>query len=238
MHRLIGGIGAILLLLSGWLLARTLFFQPLLAASGGSVTGKVVLVGEASKPKKINVTKDKEKCGADKIAEELVVGPDKGIKYAVVSLPGIKGKPAKAAEPTIDQKGCAFNPHVVVVPAGTPLNILNSDGILHNIHTYSSKNPPINKAQPGFRKKIAETFAQPEIFRLTCDAHAWMTGWIVVADSAFTQTTDASGGFKLVNVPAGTHKIEVWHETLGKVTKEITVKAGEDTKVTIELSNK
>jgi len=50
--------------------------------------------------------------------------------------------------------------------------------------------------------------------------------------------TDEKGSFTLANVPPGTHKIKVWHETLGEVTKEVTVKAGEEAKVTIELAKK
>ena len=50
--------------------------------------------------------------------------------------------------------------------------------------------------------------------------------------------TDADGNFKLDNVPPGTYKVEVWHEKLGKVTKEVTVKAKEDAKLGVELAAK
>jgi hypothetical protein len=32
--------------------------------------------------------------------------------------------------------------------------------------------------------------------------------------------------------------VEVWHETLGKMTKEVEVKAGAETRVAFELSKK
>lgn len=196
------------------------------------------MVGDVPQPKKIEITKDKEKCGADRSAEDLVVSPDRGIKNAVVNVLGVKGSAAKLGNPALDQKGCGFNPRVTVVPAGAPLDILNNDGILHNIHTYSKKNNAINKAQPAFKKKMTETFAQPEIIKVTCDAHPWMVGWIVVTDHPYVAATDAGGSFKLADVPAGTHQVEIWHETLGKITKEVTVKAGEEAKVTFELSKK
>lgn len=211
--------------------------QPLWANVAGSVSGRVVLVGDAPQPKKVKVTKDNEKCGSEIVDEELVVSSDKGIKNAVVSIVGVKGKPAQAS-PVLDQNGCVFTPRVVVVPVGTPLDILNNDGILHNFHTYSSKNSPLNKAQPGFKKKMSETFSQAETFKVSCDAHPWMTGWIVVTDSAHAVASGAGGTFKLTDVPVGNHALEIWHETLGKITKQISVKAGEDTKVTIELSKK
>lgn len=206
-----------------------------LAAGGGTVSGRIVLTGDAPQAKKLQVSKDKEKCGTEKTAEDLVVSADRGIKNAVVSLPDIKAKPEATA--ALDQNGCTFAPHVVLVPVGAPLDILNNDGILHNFHTYSSKNPTLNKAQPGFKKKMTETFSQPEVIKVNCDAHSWMNGWIVVTENPSAITADG-GAFKLTDVPVGTHKIEVWHETLGKVTKEITVKAGEETKITIELAKK
>lgn len=226
------------LVLGGSLLLRMTSPQPLLAASTGTISGKVLLAGNVPQPKKIEITKDKEKCGPDRAAEDLVVSPDRGIKNAVVNLLGVKGNPAKSENLTLDQKGCSFNPHVIIVPAGAPVDILNNDGILHNIHTYSSKNGAINKAQPAFKKKMTETFGQPEIIKVTCDAHPWMVGWIAVTDHPYIAATDAGGSFKIADVPAGTHKVEIWHETLGKIIKEITVKTGEETKVTFELSKK
>jgi len=224
------------LLLGGSLFLKGTLSGPLLAAGGGSISGKVVLVGDAPQAKKIEITKDKEKCGSEKVAEELVVSPDRGVKNAVVSVAGVKGA-NPAAAPIVDQKGCSFNPRVLIAAPGKPVDILNSDGILHNVHTYSSKNPPINKAQPAFKKKMTETFGQAEIIKITCDAHSWMMGWIVVTDQA-AAATDGTGSFKLADIPAGTHTLEIWHESLGKVTKQVSVKAGEETKVTIELAKK
>jgi plastocyanin len=214
--------------------------SPSLAAdAAGTITGRVVFTGEIPQARKIKVTKDQEKCGQEKTAEDLIVSPDRGIKNVVLSVAGLKGPLAKMeGNPTFDQKGCTFSPHVLIAPAGAPVDIVNDDGILHNFHTISTKNPAINKAQPGFKKKMTETFAQPEIVKITCDAHGWMSAWLVVTDHPYIAATDATGGFKIANVPAGAQKIEIWHETLGKITKEATVKAGEETKVTIELSKK
>ena len=235
MQRLVIGAMAGALVMTGGLWFRATTPGSALAASGGTVTGRVVLVGDVPQPKKVAVSKDKEKCGADKVSEDLVVSPDRGIKNAVVSVQGVKGKPEATA--ALDQNGCVFKPHVALVPVGAPLDILNNDGILHNFHTYSSKNAAINKAQPGFKKKMTETFAQPEVIKVSCDAHGWMSAWVVVTENPSAVTLDG-GAFKIGDVPAGNHKLEIWHETLGKLTKDITVKAGEETKVTIELTKK
>lgn len=211
----------------------------LAASSSGTISGRVVFTGDAPAQKKIKVTKDNEKCGAEVSSEELIVGADKGIANAVVSVVGLKGTPPKPASPAaIDQKGCVFRPHVAIVGVGAPLDILNNDGVLHNFHTASTKNPPLNRAQPGFRKKMSETFKQPETMKVTCDAHPWMSAWVIVTDHPYLNATDNGGNFKIAEVPAGNHTIEVWHESLGKITKTVTVKAGEEAKITIELSKK
>jgi len=84
---------------------------------------------------------------------------------------------------------------------------------------------------------MARKFDQAEIFKVTCDVHSWMTGWIVVTDSPYVVATDVSGTFKIEGVPAGTHTLEVWHETLGRVTQEVTVTDGQATDMNIELTN-
>ncbi|MBM4263645.1 MAG: PEGA domain-containing protein [Deltaproteobacteria bacterium] len=213
--------------------------KALAASPAGAISGRVVFTGDAPAAKKIKVTKDGEKCGAEVTSEELVVGPDKGVEFAVVSVAGFKGTPPKPTNPsTIDQKGCVFRPHVAIVGVGAPLDILNNDGILHNFHTHGTENTPMNRAQPAFRKKMTETFAQAETVKVSCDAHPWMSAWVVVTDHPYIDATDNGGNFKIADVPPGNHTVEVWHETLGKMTKTVTVKAGEEAKVTFELSKK
>ena len=210
------------------------------AQGGGSIVGEVKFAGTPPAPKVVKVNKDNQACGDEKKSEELVVGPDKGIRWAVVSVVGAKGPAPKPAQKLIlDQKGCHFEPHVLLVPAGAEVDILNNDGVLHNIHTFATANPSINKAQPKFKKTMTEKFGdKPEIIKIQCDAHSWMLGWAVVMGHPYYSVTDAKGAFTLDNVLPGKHTVEVWHETLGKMTKEVEVKAGAPTKVTFELAKK
>ena len=200
------------------------------AQGGGSIEAEVKYSG-APVVEKLKINKDTQKCGTEAVIEKVVVGANKGLKNAVVSVPGAKG--AKAVKATIDQNGCTFIPHVVTMAPGE-IDIKNSDDILHNLHTYSTANPSINKAQPKFKKVMTEKFEKPEIVKITCDVHSWMLGWIAVTPGPAGVTND-SGVAKLENVPAGKHTVEVWHETLGKQTKDVEVKAGQTTKVSFEL---
>lgn len=217
-----------------WALATV----PTGSAAGGTITGAVKFDGTPPSPKEIPPTKDKKVCGKVPIYNEsLVVDKEtKGIQWAVVSVQGAKGKwNGKGA--TLDQKGCVFHPHVVVTPPGK-ITVLNSDHILHNFHSYSKANPAINRAQPGFRKKMNVNFTKPEIVKVTCDAHSWMAGWIVVSDDPYVAVTDEQGNFSIDNVPAGTYTLEVWQETLGTTTQQVTVKNGETARVTFTLKEK
>jgi polysaccharide lyase family 4-like protein len=203
------------------------------AQGGGTIEASVTYAG-APVVEKLKVNKDTEKCGTEAIIEKVVVGGNKGLANAVVSLPGAKGGAAKAVKATVDQHGCKFVPHVTAMTPGE-LDLKNSDDILHNIHTYSTANPSINKAQPKFKKVMAEKFEKPEMIKLTCDVHSWMLGWVAVMPSPFFGVTDANGVTKIDNVPPGKYTVEVWHETLGKQTKDVEVKAGQAAKVAFEM---
>jgi plastocyanin len=205
---------------------------------GGSIAGTVSVEGTPS-VKKLEVTKDQEVCGKEKEPQELQVTADGKLKNAVVSITDIqKGKKLEVKDPVLDQKACEYHPHVVIVPAGSELKILNSDGILHNIHTYSKKNPPVNIAQPKFKKEVKTKFAQPENIDVKCDAHGWMSGAVVVADHPYNVASDESGAFKLTDVPPGEYTVRVWHAKLGEKSEKVKVEAGKEAKVDFKLGAK
>jgi hypothetical protein len=203
------------------------------AQGGGTIEADVKYNG-AAQVEKMKINKDTEKCGTEAVVEKVVVGANKGLANAVVSVPGAKG--ASRAKAVLDQHGCKFVPHVVVMQPGE-LEVKNSDDILHNLHTYSTANPSINKAQPKFKKTMTEKLEKPEFVKVTCDVHSWMLGWVAVVPG-LASVTDKDGVTKIENVPAGKQKIEVWHETLGKQEKEVDVKAGQVTKVSFEMKGK
>jgi plastocyanin len=209
--------------------------------AAGTIVGTVQFQGKAPERKKITVTRNKKICGKEtKLTESLVVGSDGRVQNAVLYLTDIKkGKKFDAsARFQIDQRGCQFHPHVLIVPAGKNFTLINSDGILHNFRTNSTKNPILNKAQPKFKKKMKVKINKPEIIRANCDVHEWMNAWLVVAEHPYYTLTDDSGSFKITGVPPGTYTIRLWHETLGQQTRKVTVKAGEQTKAAFELKKK
>ena len=213
-------------------------YDAMSVADGGTIAGTIKVAGTPPAPKTIKTTKDQAQCGAEVPDEALVVGGDRGIKNVVVRITDIAKGKAWDAKAVLDQKKCHFQPHVAVGQAGADVEILNSDGILHNIHTYSTANASINVAQPKFKPKMTEKFAKAETIKFTCDAHSWMVGWLVVSEHPYVAVTDEKGAFKLTDVPAGTYKVEIWHETLGKQEKTVTVAAKGEAKLDAEFAGK
>jgi plastocyanin len=206
---------------------------------GGSVSGTVKFKGTAPAPKKLEVSKDKEVCGKSPKVDQSLVVNNGNLANAVVSITDIKtGKKIDAKKVTLDQKGCEYQPHVLAFPVGTTVEILNPDGILHNVHSYSKVNSPFNMAQPKFKKTLDVKIEKPETIEVKCDVHGWMQGWLVATPTPYVAVTDNSGNFKLTDVPAGTYTVELWHEKLGKNTQKVTVKAKEDAKVNFEVAGK
>ena len=206
-------------------------------ASAGSIKGAVLYNGPAVTPKSVPVTIDQYVCGNQKPGEELVVSPKRGIRNAVVSLqtppPGAKWegtqKPAQ-----LDQVGCVYAPRVVVVPVGGTVDFLNSDRLLHNLHSVSKDNAPFNRTQPRGRT-VSMTFTKPEIVRVDCDLHSWMRAWVVVAEHRFYAITGPDGEFALDGLPPGRYTLQIWQETLGTTMREVVVPDSGAASVAIEM---
>jgi len=206
-------------------------------ALGATLKGKVVFVGSVPPPKKVDITIDQYVCGTAKDAGDLVLSPQKELRNAVVWLenpPAGAASPAQAEKVEMDQNGCVFIPRIVVVTAGGTVDFLNSDRLLHNIHAAPKLNVSFNRTQPKSRT-IPITFDKPEIVRINCELHSWMTGWVVVAAHPFYAVTGADGQFTFDNLPPGQYKLQVWHERLGTVPANVTVGDQQAARVTVEM---
>ena len=62
-----------------------------------------------------------------------------------------------------------------------------------------------------------------------------MSAYLVSQEHPYYAVTDASGAFKIADLPPGDYEVEVWHEKLGKKTEKVSIKAKEDAKVSWAL---
>ena len=206
--------------------------------NGGTISGKVTFAGTPPTAKKIVPDADKTVCGAHGpiASEDLVVNQSGGIKNVVVTLTNItKGKPMLVEDYAIlEQKECTYRPHVSVVAVGQPLKVQNSDGILHNVHSHSVKNPPVNLAQPGSVKELEiKPYTTPELIKFSCDVHGWMSAYVWVTDHPYAVVSRDGGSYEIPDIPPGKYKVKFWHETLGEQVQEVKVDKGKVNKLDV-----
>ena len=155
---------------------------------------------------------------------EGTVSPGKSVVYvdAVVG----KAFPAPSAKPVMDQKGLVFNPHVLVVQQGTTVEFLNSDSVQHNVFWPSisgNKKESHNMGTWPKGEKRSFAFNTPGVVPLLCNVHPEMAGYIVVSPTPYFAETDASGNYKIENVPDGKYNVVAWHEGMKTQTKPLEV---------------
>jgi plastocyanin len=206
---------------------------------GATIRGKVKVEGKLPKPPPLQITKFKEVC-RNVPNESLLIGPGQGLRYAVVTLEGItKGKAVeKEAVHELDNLGCRFVPHVLAASVGQFVVFKNSDPILHTAHAlFTSGQPQFNIGlYPG--KISRKPLITPGVVKIICEVHPWMGAYIVVTDHPYYSVTDTYGEYLINDIPAGSYRLKVWHETLGTQEKPVEVKAGGSLDVDFVLSPK
>jgi plastocyanin len=223
------------------LIAQAAAAPPAAAAETGSgkVGGKVTLSGLAPKLANLPVTRDIKTCGASKTDESLEVGQGGGVKNAVLWIAdGPKAARAEKIKVTLDQKQCDFSPHVVAMPAGATLEIVNGDKLFHNVHARDGDRTVFNYAMPVPNHVIPRPLNEPGLLRITCDVHPWMRAWVDVLPTSAFAVTDESGSYSIPGVPPGKHTVKLWHERLGEKEQQIDVKAGATATLDLELTPK
>jgi plastocyanin len=135
--------------------------------------------------------------------------------------------PAAAGAPhaVVTQRDKKFIPHVLTVVAGTTVDFPNQDPLLHNVVSSSpAKRFDLGMYPQGETKSV--TFEAPGVVELRCNAHPEMSAFVVVHSSPYAAVTDARGVYTIGGVPAGSHPVRVWHETLAERATSVTVHPG------------
>ncbi|MCA1559695.1 MAG: hypothetical protein LC753_14115 [Acidobacteria bacterium] len=129
-----------------------------------------------------------------------------------------------SAPAKLDQKGCRYMPHVFGLRVGQPLEIINSDPTLHNVHALPDVNQEFNFGQAIQGMKNTKTFTAREVMvPFKCDVHGWMSAYAGVLDHPYFAVTANAGTFEIKDVPPGTYVVEAWHEKLGVRTHSVTI---------------
>lgn len=198
---------------------------PSRAADEGTLTGTVRVSGRVPARPPLPVYKSHQVCGQTIADERLVMGPGGGVRYAVVTIEGVRGgrKAERDAVPVLDNRLCHFDPHVQTAEVGQSLELRNSDPILHNADARIGQVTLFNVAlTPG--REVRKPLAEAGLVTVTCDVrHTWMKAFIAVADHPYHTVTDAEGVYEIRDVPAGSYGVRVWHEELGTVDRQVVI---------------
>jgi plastocyanin len=218
-----------------WLAAAlvTVSFWPGVAVAASSITGTITFDGKAPTLKPLTMDADPvcaKKHSGPVPSEMLVLGTGNTMGNVMVwvskGVPAGKTWPAPTTPAVLDQNGCQYKPHVMGLMVGQPYRILNSDGILHNIHTLPKINKGFNKPMPATLKETTTTFDKAEaIFPIKCDVHPWMQAYVGVFTHPFYSVTTTNGKYTISGLDPGTYEITAWHERLGTQTATVTVGA-------------
>ena len=112
----------------------------------------------------------------------------------------------------MDQKNFMFVPKVLPILAGTTVNFLNSDSVLHNVFTPSECAGSFNLGTWPRGQSRSYTFNNAGcIATILCEVHPYMQAWIAVLQNPFFAQTNREGEYEIKNVPPGHYKLKVWY---------------------------
>jgi len=213
-------------------------------AVAATITGTVTYEGKVPNLKPIDMGADAACArmhGEPQPSDVLVLGSGNTMANIMVNvtsgLPAGKTYPSPKDAVVMDQKGCHYSPHVFGLMVGQPFKVLNSDGILHNVHALPKVNAPFNMAMPPTVKESTKSFGQAEgMFMIKCDVHPWMSSYAGVFNNPFFSVTKNDGKFTISGLDAGTYELSAWHEKLGVQKATVTVTGSETKSVNFKFS--
>ena len=169
---------------------------------------------------------------------KIEVGKDGGLKNAVVAVVDIEDKAFidgyKGTE--VVAEFCEFLPFAGVVVNRKNFHVENHDadpddpkskeGVLHNPHSFTVKG---SSSATGFNIGLAKKgdsldkevmfrggAEKKGYYRLQCDQHEFMQSFFLPVTNPHYAVVKEDGSFEIKNVPAGKHKVVVWHPFVNK----------------------
>ena len=205
-------------------------------ATAATIAGTIVFEGTPPQNAVINMASDPA-CGTASVTSESIVVDNGGLQNVFVYIKdGLGNKylyDAPTAAVTLDQKGCHYVPHVVGIRTTQPLDVINSDSTMHNVHAMPETNREFNQGQPVPGMKNTVTFNVAEVLiPFKCDVHAWMHAYLGVVDHPYFAVSGGGGKFELRTIPPGTYTIEAVHEKLGRQSQTVTLGDKETKQIT------
>jgi plastocyanin len=171
-----------------------------------------------------------------KVTVRRTAAGDKGDKAegnanVVVWLTPVGGSPAPlpVVHPRLAQKNKRFEPHLLVIPAGTVVEFPNQDPFFHNVFSlYKGKRFDLGLYEAGSSRSVR--FDRPGVSFIFCNIHPEMSAVVVALETPYYAISNNAGEVRIRDVPEGRYRLEVWYErsspeALSRLARQISIPA-------------
>jgi plastocyanin len=125
------------------------------------------------------------------------------------------------------QRNKSFDPHILVVPAGSLVEFPNRDPFFHNVFSlFEGKRFDLGLYEAGTSRMVR--FDRPGISYIFCNIHPEMSAVVITIATPFYAISTRDGQLSLTGVPYGRYLLHVWSEGMGPentqpITRAITI---------------
>ena len=152
---------------------------------------------------------------------------------------GAAANPPAHSAPQITQIDKSFDPHVLVIPAGTAVQFPNRDPFLHNVFSlFDGKRFDLGFYEAGSSKTVH--FDRVGVSYLFCNIHPEMSAAVIAVDTPYFGLSNRAGRISILNVADGRYQLNVWYERslpedLKSVSRVVTISESARTLETIRV---
>ena len=127
--------------------------------------------------------------------------------------------PGVPANLRLVQKNKSFEPHILVVPAGSSVEFPNHDPFFHNVFSlFEGKRFDLGLYEAGSTRVVR--FDRPGISYIFCNIHPEMSAVVISIGTPLYAISTREGQLSIANVPYGRYMLHVWSEGMGPESKE------------------
>jgi plastocyanin len=130
--------------------------------------------------------------------------------------PGAAASPRESAAAPLRlvQKGKSFEPHILVIPAGSLVEFPNRDPFFHNVFSlFEGKRFDLGLYEAGTSRMVR--FDRPGISYIFCNIHPQMSAVVITLATPFYAIANRDGQVSVAGVPYGRYTLHVWSEGMG-----------------------
>jgi len=138
----------------------------------------------------------------------------------------------------VDQRSLRFVPQILSVLSGQEVQFRNSDPLFHNVFSPDTLGEDFNLGTYPAGQWRSHRFRRPGVHPILCHVHPEMEAYVVVVTTPYHGVSDATGRFRVENLPSGTYALEVWHSRAAPYRRTVTVRENDDLRLEIRLDGR